>query len=107
MTDGEETMYTKMLVPLDGSETAEKALPYARYLAKKLKLSVELLAAIDIAELAMHITAGKARFVDRMIDEAICSSENYLRRVAATFSDAATVTCKVENGSPEDVIIEQ
>ena len=99
-------MYTKMLVPLDGSKTAEKVLPYARYLADKLKVSIELLAVIDIAELATHITAERARFLDTMIDEAMCSSEKYLRRVAATFG-AATVTCKIEQGRPEDVIIEQ
>ena len=48
-------MYTKMLMPLDGSKTAEKVLPYARFLAEKLKISVELLSVIDIAELAAHI----------------------------------------------------
>ena len=39
-------MYSQILVPLDGSKTAEKALPYARALASKFKLSVELLAVI-------------------------------------------------------------
>ena len=36
-----ETMYRRMLVPLDGSKTAEKVLPYARSLAGKLKIPVE------------------------------------------------------------------
>ena len=36
-------MYTKLLVPLDGSATAEKVLPYARSLAEGLRLPVELL----------------------------------------------------------------
>jgi len=48
----EDIMYTGMLIPLDGSKTAEKVLPYARYLAGRLKIPVELLAVIDIAELA-------------------------------------------------------
>ena len=43
-------MYSKILVPLDGSKTAEKVLPYARYLADKFKVPVELLAVVDIAE---------------------------------------------------------
>ncbi|MBM2805875.1 MAG: Universal stress protein, partial [Deltaproteobacteria bacterium] len=50
-------MYSKMLIPLDGSKTAEKVLPYARYLAGKLKIPIELLAVIDIAEMATHIAA--------------------------------------------------
>jgi nucleotide-binding universal stress UspA family protein len=56
-------MYSQILVPLDGSKTAEKALPYARALASKFKLPVELLAVIDITELAMRISAEKARYL--------------------------------------------
>jgi nucleotide-binding universal stress UspA family protein len=37
-------MYNKILVPLDGSPPAENVLPYARTLAKRLALPVELLA---------------------------------------------------------------
>ena len=37
-------MYSKILIPLDGSKTAEKVLPYARHLAGKFKIPVELLA---------------------------------------------------------------
>ena len=99
-------MYTKMLVPLDGSRTAEKVLPYARSLARSFKIPIELLAVVDIAELATHITAEKARFLDSMIEEGVRSSESYLRGVAASFG-GATVTCKVEKGRAEDVIIER
>jgi len=31
-------MYSKILIPLDGSKTAEKVLPYARYLAGRFKI---------------------------------------------------------------------
>ena len=43
-------MFEKILVPLDGSKTAEAALPYARLLAEKLDCAVELLQVIDAAE---------------------------------------------------------
>jgi nucleotide-binding universal stress UspA family protein len=33
-----ETMYRRMLVPLDGSKTAEKVLPYARWLGSTKSL---------------------------------------------------------------------
>ncbi len=99
-------MYSKILIPLDGSHTAEKVLPYARYLAAKLKIPTELLAVIDIAELAAHIKAENARFLDTMIEEGMRSSETYLRGVATSFG-SSTVSCTVEKGRAEDVIIEK
>lgn len=40
-------MFKKILIPLDGSKTAEAALPYGRLLAQKLDCPVELLQAIE------------------------------------------------------------
>jgi len=99
-------MYTKLLIPLDGSKTAEKVLPYARFLAGKLKIPVELLGVIDMAEMAIHIPAEKARFFDSMIEEGVKHSASYLRGVAATFGDA-DVKCAVEKGRADAVIIEK
>jgi len=99
-------MYTKMLIPLDGSKTSEKVLPYARYLAGKLKIPVELLAVIDMADLATHIPAGKARFFDSMIEEGVKNSASYLRGVAGTFG-GSDVKCTVEKGQADAVIIEK
>ena len=36
-------MYSKILVPLDGSKTAENVLPLARSFARALQIPVELL----------------------------------------------------------------
>ena len=99
-------MYSKILIPLDGSKTAEKVLPYARHLAGKFKIPVELLAVIDIAEIATHITAEKARFLDGMIEEGMRTSETYLRGVAATFGGAA-VKCTVDKGRADEAIVEK
>ena len=99
-------MYSKMLIPLDGSKTAEKVLPYARHLAGKLKLPVELLAVIDIAEMATHIAAEKARFLDTLVEDGVRASTSYLRGIATTFSDAKVI-CTVEKGRAEDTIIEK
>jgi nucleotide-binding universal stress UspA family protein len=99
-------MYSKMLIPLDGSKTAEKVLPYARYLVGKLKIPIELLAVIDIAEMATHISAEKARYLDTMIEDGVRASTTYLRGIATTFPDAK-VTCTVEKGRAEDTIIEK
>jgi nucleotide-binding universal stress UspA family protein len=99
-------MYSKILIPLDGSKTAEKALPYARYLAGKFKIPVELLAVVDIAEMAAHMTAERARFLDTLVEDSMRDSETYLRGVTATFP-GATVTHQVLKGRAEDAIIER
>jgi nucleotide-binding universal stress UspA family protein len=94
-------MYTRMLVPLDGSETAEKVLPYARSLAGSLKIPVELLAVIAISR---YVSAEKNRYVDTLIDAAIRGNQEYLQRIAKTFPDAS-IEYTVEKGTPEEVII--
>jgi len=99
-------MYSKILIPLDGSKTAEKVLPYARYLAGKFKIPVELLAVVDIAEMATHMAADKARFLDSLVEDSLRASESYLRGIAATFK-GVTVTNTVEKGRAEDAIIEK
>ena len=97
-------MYRKILIPLDGSKTAEKVLPYARHLAGKFKTAVELLAVIDIAEIASHITPEKARHLDTFIAGGVSGSETYLGKIAQTFG--GTVKCTVGKGRAGDAIIE-
>ncbi len=99
-------MHSKILVPLDGSKTAEKVLPYARYLAGKFKVPVELLAVVDIADIASHMASEKARFLDTIIEDGVRHCTSYLRGVATTFSDSH-ITCTVEKGKAEEAIIEK
>ena len=89
-------MYTQMLVPLDGSETAEKILPYARALARNLKISVELLAVVEIGRYA---SGERARYLGTLIDTAIRRNQEYLQRVAKHFR----VT--VQNGRSREVCL--
>jgi len=105
--DAEGKMISRILVPLDGSKTAEKVLPYARALAGKLKTPVDLMAAIDITEVAAHISAGKAyRFLDEMVEDNVRQSERYLRGVADTFKNVPAQS-SVKRGRPEEAIIEK
>ena len=97
-------MYTRILIPLDGSKTAEKVLPYARFLSGQLKLPVELLAVVDIVEMATHIFADGARYLDTMIEDSVRNSEHYLRGIACTFPSGTKRT--VEKGKAEQMIIE-
>jgi nucleotide-binding universal stress UspA family protein len=94
-------MYTKILVPLDGSKVAEQILPYAGFLAGALKIPVELMGVIDIAALAHHVSGP---YLDTVLSEGMRASEEYLKSVARTF-DGISVQCNVERGKPEEVII--
>ena len=61
-------MYKKILVPLDGSKTAENVLPYARCFARSMQIPVELLAVVDVADLTRNISVAEgsvSRHVDR------------------------------------------
>ena len=98
-------MFTRILTPLDGSTTAEKVLPYTRFVAGQLKLPIELLAVVDIVEMTTHISADRALHLDTMIEDSVRNSERYLGRVAGTFPGAST-KCRVEKGKAEQVIIE-
>ncbi len=98
-------MYTKMLVPLDGSPTAEVVLPYARFLAKALHLPVELLYAIDPDIIAAY---SSPRYVySEKSFEANLRDRNfgYLKKLESLFSEPSTVSCSVEIGRPEEVVI--
>jgi len=99
-------MYTRVLVPLDGSKLAERVLPYARFLAGRFKIPVELLAAVDIAELGTHISVGQSRFLSTLVEDSMQSSEAYLKRIAHTF-DGADVKRTVEKGRAADIIVDK
>lgn len=98
-------MYSKILIPLDGSKTAEQVLPYARFLAGKLKIPMELLAVVDIAEMGAHMSLEKAHFLNTMVEDATRDSESYLRGVAAKIPGGAKYA--VVKGQAEDTIIEK
>jgi nucleotide-binding universal stress UspA family protein len=91
-------MYTRLLVPLDGSKTAETVLPYARFLARRLRLPVELLHVIDVAELGRRVPPDKAEFLNDILASVIRRTEDYLKSLAATFRDIP-VSCTVEKGA--------
>ena len=99
-------MYSKILVPLDGSKTAEKVLPYARYLASRFKIPIELLAVVDIADLASQIATEKPRFLDTFFDDAEQRFTSYLSAVASSFTEA-DLRYSVERGKAEEAIVER
>ncbi len=99
-------MYTRILIPLDGSKTADKVLPYARFLASRLKVPVDLMAVVDIAEMVTHVSDEHARYLDKMIEEAERASRDHLTRVANTFP-GLSVACILDKGRAAEAIIEK
>ena len=98
-------MYTKILVPLDGSDCSEQVLPFARLLATALNLPVEFLEVVDISAASLHIAADKARYLDALIREGERSSKEHLETIAGQFS-GIKVTCSVERGGSAEAIIQ-
>ncbi len=99
-------MYTRLLVPLDGSKAAEKVLPHARFLAAKLILPVELLAIVDVVEIGLRTPTEKAHLLNSIIENTLQRSEQYLRAIAGSFT-AVEVKCTVEKGVAAEVIIDK
>jgi nucleotide-binding universal stress UspA family protein len=97
-------MFSRILIPLDGSRTAEAALPYARALAESLKIPLEFLGVVDISGAAARAIAGKARYLGTLIEEGERANEDYLHRVAAKTASLES-RCSVERGKPAEVIV--
>jgi nucleotide-binding universal stress UspA family protein len=97
-------MFNRMLIPLDGSKTAEKVLPYARRFATIAHVEAELLSVVEMADIAGDIASNQASYAEALIREAVRNSAEYLEKVAQTFRNGK-VRFNVEQGRPEDVII--
>jgi nucleotide-binding universal stress UspA family protein len=99
-------MYSKLLIPLDGSNAAEQVLPFVDQLIGALHLPIELLAVVDISVATTRMVADKARYLDKMIAAAEQSCERYLTAIAGRFA-GLHVKCTVERGKPADAIIDR
>lgn len=98
-------MYAKILVPLDGSATAEAVLPYVEAFAAGFKTSVELMSVIDIGAMTTHLTADKVHHLDAIIATEEKHSASYLEKVAKIFSRFPT-ECRIVRGKPAETILE-
>lgn len=99
-------MFTDILIPLDGSKTAEKVLPYARFMAEALSIPIELLGIIDVAAMASHVASESPKRLDTIIGEGERRGRLYLERIASEFPGFA-VRMTVGRGRPAETIIEK
>jgi len=79
-------MYAKILVPLDGSKTAEIALPHAETLASQYNAKLVLLSVISPLSISGRNTAA-VTFNQRQIDDQHRHTERYLKGVAGQFEE--------------------
>ncbi len=100
-------MYTKIIVPLDGSSLAETVLSYVRFLARGLKARVELLHAIDPAIIAELSDLSYGRYVDVIASDMERKSIDYLNQISRSFPDPSSVVCSTQIGKPADVIVDR
>jgi nucleotide-binding universal stress UspA family protein len=100
-------MYNKILAPLDGSPLAESILPYARSLAKALKVKVELLHILDPQVISAFVNPARDRYADKVEADMKQHGLDYLKSAAASFPDAANVECAVKMGKAAEVILQR
>lgn len=100
-------MYEKILVPLDGSKLAERILPYARTLAKRLKIPAELLTVIHPETAKLFSDPAHGRYIDTVEADMQQNGIVYLGSIARTFPDPKNVACTARVGHAAEVIADQ
>jgi nucleotide-binding universal stress UspA family protein len=99
-------MHTRLLIPLDGSKTAESALAFIPVLLDAGHVPIELLTVVDISQMMTHLIGDKARYLDKLIAEAERTNGEYLGKIANKVAEF-DVKWSVERGKPADIIIEK
>ena len=102
------SLFRRILVPLDGSERGEKALPYVVELTKKFKSEVILL---QVIESGKHVHSSRGLeyvpFKDRDIETMTIRAQEYLDEISSKLSRAeAVVKSEVRIGNSAQEIIE-
>lgn len=98
-------MYTKILVPLDGSPLSERILPYARNVARALPAPAELIHVIHPHTIETLVDVQRGRFGDIVRSDLEKTSQEYLERLAQSFFEASKTRCSVEVGPPAETIL--
>ncbi len=93
-------MIRKMLVPIDGSETAGKALEYAIDLAKQTGSTIILLSVIDKSPYYGAQTVPPVSSLTHMLD----NLEDYLRQTAEAYVADAEGLCKTKGVESQKII---
>ncbi|MDA0735019.1 MAG: universal stress protein [Chloroflexi bacterium] len=100
-------MYKRILVPLDGSETAEQALPYAQLVARPLLAKIELLRVFSTPPSELSDPA-RGVYMDQVSDTFKNLAEDYLNEKAANLKEAGfSVATNVLEGDAASIIVDE
>ena len=99
-------MYSRIIVPLDGSPFSEMALPYARVIAGSLAIPLELVEAFDVLPpVARHRQSSED--TRRMLEDVQRSSRTYLERIQqALRSDGLVAFTTTLPGPPARALVD-
>ena len=99
-------MYSKVIVPLDGSDLSEQSLPYAELIAKSLGVPIELVQAYDILPASLLGGQNRQGVVSALEEgsraRALVSMESQRRRLE---DDGISVNLVAQRGPAADVIV--
>ncbi len=100
-------MYSKIIVPLDGSDLAEQALPYAELVAQTLSVPIELVQAYDILPGSV-LGSRSARVADQLQMSARERTEASMEPAKQRLEAAGfAVNIATQRGQAADVIVAQ
>ncbi len=99
-------MYSKVIVPLDGSDLSEQSLPYAELVAKSLGVPIELVQGYDILPASLLGARNRSGVVSTLEEgsraRALVSMESQRRRLD---SEGYNVSVLAQRGPAADVIV--
>ena len=98
-------MYSKILVPLDGSRLSEGILPYVRFLARAFKVPIELLQVIEPHTIEASSRPRTDRYSSVAEADMTRIRNNYLNETARLYLPSLTVNRSVEIGNPAAVVV--
>ena len=100
-------MYSKVIVPLDGSDLAEQALPYAELVAQTLSVPLELVQAYDVLPSSL-LGSRSPRVADQLQQGARERAEAALEPTRQRLEAAGcAVNVATQRGPAADVIVAQ
>lgn len=99
-------MFKRMLIPLDGSPTAEQVLPWAKTIAARLSSTVMLFQAIEPVRDELMVN-GERLGAEDQVELVRSSALTYLKTLRQDFAGTSLVTeCHVGAGAPAEAILE-
>lgn len=100
-------MYSKIIVPLDGSDLAERALPFAQFIAEALSIPMELVEAFNVLPPAVHNRSSRMA-LEKMLAEQRRRSERYLSQIQERLQPSSyPLTTATLAGWPEQAIVDR